>query len=60
MARGQPIKVRGFISIEGAPPVPMESLTKEQVARVQQVWKQRLSKNMSAYYTQHPEELRAI
>ena len=47
---------RCFIEINGAPPVPFDSLSAEEKARVMEIWSERLSKTMSAYYSNHPEE----
>lgn len=41
-------------------PVPVENLTPEERAQWQQNMTQRLSENMSAYYTQHPDEYAAL
>ena len=51
---------RCFIEINGAPPVPFDSLSAEEKAKVMEIWSERLSKTMSAYYTNHPEEYSKI
>lgn len=45
-----------YISINGAEPVPMEQLSAEEKTRCYDAMAQRLSRRMSDYYTQHPEE----
>ena len=51
---------RCFIEINGAPPVPFDSLSAEEKARVMEIWSERLSKTMSAYYSNQPEADRKI
>ena len=51
---------RCFIEINGAPPVPFDSRSAEENAIVMEIWSERLSKTMSAYYTNHPEEYSKI
>lgn len=51
---------RCFIEINGAPAVPFDSLSAEEKARVMDIWSERLSRTMSAYYTNHPEEYSKI
>ena len=46
-----------LISIDGAPEVPLESLTPEQMATARKRMSENLSRVMSEYYTLHPEEL---
>lgn len=41
-------------------PVPLENLTAEERAQWAENKRHRLSENMSAYYTQHPEEYAAL
>jgi len=41
-------------------PVPLENLTPEERAQWAENKRRRLSENMSAYYTQHPEEYAAL
>lgn len=41
-------------------PVPLENLTAEERAQWAENKRRRLSENMSAYYTQHPEEYAAL
>ena len=48
------------ISIEGREPVLMDTLTAEEKAYCLKKMSENLSKNMSAYYTQHPEEYRYV
>lgn len=54
MAKNE-LTYRCFIEIDGAEPVPMESLSSEEKSRVMGIWSERLSKTMSAWYSQHPE-----
>lgn len=56
MAKSE-LKFRCFIEIDGADAVPMESLTPQEKERVMGIWSERLSRNMSAWYSQHPELL---
>lgn len=48
------------ISINGAEPVPMDTLSAEEKAHCLEKMSERLSANMSAYYTQHPEEFERL
>lgn len=41
-------------------PVPLENLTAEERAQWAENKRRRLSENMSAYYSQHPEEYTAL
>ena len=41
-------------------PVPLENLTAEERAQWAENKRRRLSENMSAYYSQHPEEYAAL
>lgn len=59
MARNE-ITGRCFIEIDGAEAVPFDSLSAEEKERVFAIWSERLSKTMSAYYTNHPEEYERI
>ena len=54
MAKNE-LTYRCFIEIDGAEPVPMESLSSEEKSRVMGIWSERLTKSMSAWYSQHPE-----
>lgn len=54
------LKFRCFIEIDGADAVPMESLSAEEKERAMGIWRERLSRNMSAWYSQHPELIREI
>ena len=51
---------RCFIEINGAAPVPFDSLSAEEKAGAMKIWSERLSRTMSAYYTNHPEEYSKI
>lgn len=59
-ARKDDIKVVGFLLQEDGSAVPMEELTEVQRAEWLQRCSERLSKRMSEYYTQHPEEYIAL
>lgn len=59
MARND-ITGRCFIEIDGAAPVPFDSLSSEEKERVFAIWSERLSKTMSDYYSNHPEEYSRI
>lgn len=48
------------ISIEGKEPVRMGELTPQEKSRCLDAMAARLSKNMSEYYSQHPEEYRSV
>ena len=48
------------ISINGAAPVPMDTLSETEKARCLEAMSERLSANMSAYYTQHPDEFEKL
>lgn len=50
------LKYRCLIEIDGQEPVELDSLSSEEKERVRGIWSARLSRNMSAYYSQHPEE----
>lgn len=50
------ITVRGFMILEDGSIVPVEDLTQEQIERFQERSAKRLSRTMSEYYSQHPEE----
>lgn len=55
MARNE-LKVRCFISIDGADPVPFGSLTVEQREEVSQRMADNVGRTLSAYYSQHMDE----
>ncbi len=59
MARKE-LSGRCFIEINGAAAVPFDSLSAEEKNRVMEIWSERLSQTMSAYYTNHPEEYSRI
>lgn len=59
--RGKTEKTKEFtykfmISVDGAPEVPLESLTEEELSRAKDRMRENLERNMSEYYTLHPEE----
>ena len=56
MARGNDIKVRCFISIDGAPEVPLESLTPEQREEAGRAMARNMAKAAEEWYNRHPEE----
>ena len=49
---------RSMVSIDGAEPIPWESMTPQQEADVRRRMSERLSRSMSDYYSIHPEEYR--
>ena len=49
-----------FISVDGAPEVPLESLNEEQLETVRDKMRRNLESVMSDYYTAHPEEYKAL
>lgn len=49
---------RCMVSIDGAEPIPWESMTPEQESSVRHCMRERLSRTMSDYYSLHPEEYR--
>lgn len=49
---------RSMISIDGAEPIPWESMTPRQEADVRRRMSERLSRSMSDYYSLYPEEYR--
>lgn len=49
-------KFQFMISIGGAPEVPLESLTEEQLTDARAAMTANLSRVMSDYYSLHPEE----
>ena len=54
------LTARCFISINDAPPVPFESLSEETLEQAKRAMSARLERNMSAYFSQHPEEYARI
>ncbi len=63
--RGKTEKTKEFtykfmISCDGAPEVPLESLTEEQIEAARRRMRENLERNMSEYYTLHPEEYGAL
>lgn len=49
-----------FISVDGAPEVPLENLNGEQLQDVRDKMRRNLESVMSDYYTAHPEEYAAL
>ena len=60
MARGKPLGFVCYVNMPDGRTVPMNDLTESERAQWQQNMRQRLSEDMSAYYTQHPEEYTAL
>ncbi len=54
------IKCTCYVMMDGAEPVPIESLTQEQKEYCKRVWADRLSRVSSAYFSNHPEEYAVI
>lgn len=50
------IKCNCFVLIDGAEPVPVESLNQEQISHCKRIWSERLSRMSSAYFSNRPEE----
>ena len=53
--RRQEITVKCFVLMTDGRPVPVEDLTEEERAAWHERQLQRLSENLSDYYTQHPD-----
>ncbi|MBR2410163.1 MAG: hypothetical protein IKB08_00400 [Clostridia bacterium] len=49
-----------MISVDGAPEVPLHSLTEEELTAVKKSMREKLSRGMSEYYSIHPEEYSAL
>lgn len=60
MARGKPLGFRIVVIMPDGREVPKEDLTPEEYSEWQSHIPQRLSKNVSAYYSQHPQEFAAL
>lgn len=60
MARGKPLGFVCYVIMPDRGPVPVKELTESERAQWQQNMLQRLSEDMSAYYSQHPEEYAAL
>ncbi len=63
--RGKTEKTKEFtykfmISCDGEAEVPLESLTAEQLEAARKRMRENLERNMSEYYTYHPEEYKAL
>ena len=56
MAKRPPITFRCFIEIDGAEPVPLESVPEEKMQEIREGWSKRIGETLSRYYTQHPDE----
>lgn len=56
--KNKPLKTVSYISIRGAEPVLLDSLTDEQWAEVREIWQKRLTEMSSRYFAQHPEQLK--
>lgn len=56
MAKKREYTFTNYISIDGAPPVPMDSLTEEQKEYCARKMAQNIGRTLSRYFTQHPEE----
>ena len=56
MARGAPIKVIGYLCMPDGSVKRMEELTEEEMNNYRREVTHRLSRVMSEYYRQHPEE----
>lgn len=49
-----------MISVDGAPEVPLESLTDDELTAVKKDMREKLSRGMSDYYSYHPKEYMRI
>ena len=56
MARRKELTCVSYVLIPGRDPVPVDELTPEEHAQWQANMRERLSAELSAYYSQHPEE----
>ena len=59
MARAQ-ITCVGFITLKDGRTIPVEDMTPEERERVKKSMSDRLSRVMSEYYSNHPEDLKAL
>lgn len=59
MGKSKPFTYRAYISIDGAEPIPWESMTPQQEAYVRRRMSENLSRTMSEYFSLHPDEYRA-
>ena len=60
MARGKPLGFVCYVIMPDRGPVPVQELTESERAQWQQNMLPRLSEDMSAHYSQHPEEYAAL
>ncbi len=56
MASRPPLTVVGFIRLKDGRTIRVEEMTDEERARVRKSMNERLSRQMSLYYSQHPDE----
>ena len=49
-----------YISIDGAQPVPLASLSAEQRETVTKIMSERIGRTLSAYFSSRPEELQYV
>ena len=56
MAKKKEITFSAYITIDGAEPVPWESLSEKEIEDVKKQMSKNLSERMSAYFTAHPEQ----
>ena len=56
MKKSKPLTVRCFVSVGGAEPVNIETLSQSQLACINEKWSQRVGKALSEYYTAHNEQ----
>ena len=56
MKKSKPLTVRCFVSVGGADPVDIETLSQSQLADINEKWSQRVGKTLSEYYTAHNEQ----
>lgn len=60
MARGKPLGYVCYVIMEDGSTKELHSLTGEEMERLRKNTMERLSKTMTEYYMQHPEELAAL
>ena len=56
VGKGKELTCVSYVIMPGRGPVPFDELTAEERAQWKERMLQRLRVNMSAYYTQHPEQ----
>lgn len=44
------------VSIDGAPPIPFESIPPDELARIRKIWAERFGNAVNEHLAQHPDE----